>query len=131
MPKLKFSSQYGALNIFPFFFGWISLLAMPPLVCIKDRTVLERINKILCYIVYFPISVILLTIFMLVNAALLPLAYCKTVYHKLLLLFHYKSKGHCKNLAIFICLGLPILIIAQIFDAVRFMRHSYSSNQKQ
>ena len=87
---------------------------------------LERINNSLCYIVYFPISLIVLVVFMVVNALLLPFAYCKTVYHKTLLFIRYRSKNHCINLSTFIFLGLPILALAQFFDAVRFMHHSYS-----
>ena len=34
MPKLKYSKLYSSLNIFPFFFGWLSMLAMPFLFCI-------------------------------------------------------------------------------------------------
>ena len=131
MPKLQYSSAYGALNIFPFFFAWLSFLAMPFLVCIKNRDTLKTINNALCYIVYFPLSVLVLAVFMAVNALLIPFAYLKTVYHKMLLLKRYRSQSHCKNLLTFTLLGVPFLIIAQFTDAVRFMRHSYSSDQRQ
>ena len=65
---------------------------------------------------------------MAVNAILLPFAYFKTLLHKLLLLIRYKSASHCENLVIFIFLGLPFLVFAQITDAIRFMAHSYEED---
>ena len=89
MPKLKFDSHYGALNILPFYFGWLSFLVMPFLVCIKDRAVLKVINSVCFHIVYFPFSIFVLAAFMITNAVLLPFAYFKTIVHKALLLSRY------------------------------------------
>ena len=44
MHKLAFNSKYGALNVFPFFFSWLSLIALPFLVCIKDKKTLKAVN---------------------------------------------------------------------------------------
>lgn len=86
MPKLQYDSYYGMLNIFPFFFYWLSFLLLPCLLCIKDRRKLLKINQVSYHIVYFPLSLILLAVFVAVNLALLPLAYVKTVAHKAILL---------------------------------------------
>lgn len=131
IPKLKFDSQYGVLNIFPFFFYWISFLVLPFLLCIKTPRTLKLINQICFHIVYFPLSLVLLAVFMAVNVALLPFAYVKTIVHKALLLKRYKSQRHSRNLLVFVALGIPFLVLAQFTDAVRFMVHSYNSNQRQ
>lgn len=112
MPKLQYDNHYGVLNILPFFFYWISLLVLPLLLCIKDRSKLKTINQVCFHIVYFPLSIIVLAIFMTVNAALIPAAYFKTILHKILLLKKFKSASHSKNLVIFIVLGLPFLLCA-------------------
>ena len=131
MPKLKYDKHYGVLNILPFFFGWLSFLIMPFMTCIKDPDTLQMINEVCCQIAYFPILLVLSTIFITVNAVLIPFAYVKTVIHKAMLLSTYKSASQSYNLVIFIILGLPILVFAQFADLVRFMKHSYDGRQRQ
>ena len=91
MPKLQYDNVCGALSIFPFFFGWLSFLLLPFFALIKNRATVKTINEVACHVVYFPFSVFLLALFMLVNAALIPFAYLKTVLHKILLLSRYRS----------------------------------------
>ena len=86
MPKLQYDKHYGIYNIFPFFFSWLSLLMAPCIVFIKDKSYLEKINSVCFHIVYFPLSLVLLALFMAVNAVLLPIAYFKTIIHKIILL---------------------------------------------
>ena len=62
------------------------------------------------FIVYFPISLMLLAIFMAVNLILLPFAYIKTIIHKSLLFKRYKSKSFSQGLIIYILLGVPFLL---------------------
>lgn len=131
IPKLQYNSHYAILNIMPFFFYWISFLLLPCFLLIKDKQKLKQINKVCIYIVYFPFSLVLLAVFMAVNAALIPFAYIKTVTHKFILLKTYRSAVHLKNLAIYIFMGVPFLLVAQFTDAVRFIRHSYSNKQRQ
>ena len=92
MPKFTYDKHYGTLTMFPFLASWLSLLTIPFLVCVKHRKVLVHINRICFVIVYFPISAVVLVLFMAVNLALLPFAYLKTLAHKMSLLRRYKSK---------------------------------------
>ena len=86
MPKLQFDSHYGVLNILPFFFYWLSIILLPFLLCIRNRETLKTINEVCFHIVYFPLSIVLLLIFTVVNVCLIPFAYLKTITHKALLL---------------------------------------------
>ena len=112
MPKFVYDKHYGVLTMFPFVFSWISLLVLPILSCTSDREVLVTINNFCFKIVYFPVSIILLVIFMTANLILLPFAYIKTIVHKFLLLRRYRGIYQCQALVTFILLGVPILLCA-------------------
>lgn len=131
MPKYMDDERYGALQIFPFVFSWLGLLAMPFLVLVKDEDLLKKINSICCYIVYATLSICFLTVFCAVNLALIPVAYLKTVIHKVFLFMRFRSTRYGKNLGIYIVLGIPFLLCAQITDVYRFLAHSYDSKQRQ
>ena len=68
---------------------------------------------------------------MAINLLLLPFAYIKTIWHKVNLLRHYKSRTHCLELCIFIFGGIFLLLLAQFSDAYYFMKHSTSLKQRQ
>ena len=126
MPKHAYDKHYGALNMLPFYFSWLSILVSPALLYFKDNKTLKAINRTCFIIVYLPFSLILLLMFCSVNLILLPFAYFKTIAHKAVLFSRYRSPSHLKNLLIFIPFGIPILLIAQFPDAVNFMRQTYS-----
>jgi hypothetical protein len=130
MPKHIYDEHYGVLSIFPFVFSWISLLVMPLLFHFKNKKTLKKINEVCYLLVYGPLSLILLAVFITVNIALLPLAYLKTVIYKALLLLRYKSYYYCGNLCIYIVMGIPILLCAQVADVYRFMAHTYNTKQR-
>ena len=130
MPKYAYHKYYGALSMFPFYFNWLAVLALPFLVIIKDKGTLKQINDWCLNIVYFPVALTVLAVFMIVNLVLLPFAYLMTVVHKAMLLKRYKSSNQCQSLGLFIVLGIPILLIAQFADAYRFLVHSYSTNER-
>jgi hypothetical protein len=100
---------------------------MPFLVLVKDEDLLKKINSICCYIVYATLSICFLTVFCAVNLALIPVAYLKTVIHKVFLFMRFRSTRYGKNLGIYIVLGIPFLLCAQITDVYRFLSHSYDS----
>jgi hypothetical protein len=131
MPKHIYDEHYGVLSIFPFIFSWISLLVMPLLVFIKDKTTLRYINEVCYLLVYGPLSLCLLAVFMTVNMALLPLAYLKTLIYKALRVLRYKSYKNCKHFLIYIVMGIPFLLCAQVTDVYRFMVHTYNTKQRQ
>jgi len=131
MPKHAYDEHYGALSIFPFNFSWISLLVMPFLLYIKDKETLKYINGVCYYLVYSPLSLLILAIFVVVNLILLPFAYLKTVLHKTLLATRYNSSSYLKHLFIYIVMGIPFLLCAQFSDAYRFMVHTYDTKPRQ
>ena len=63
---------------------------------------------------------------MVVNLILLPLAYFKTIAHKIILLYRFRTMNQIKNLLVFIAIGIPLLVLAQFPDAVRFFIHTFS-----
>ena len=110
MPKYVYNKKYGSLTMFPFIYSWLSLIVMPFLICISDSSTVQKINHAAYIIVYAPISVIILLVFMCVNLILLPFAYIVTVVHKVILLRRYRSKYQFQALLSFMTLGIPLLI---------------------
>ena len=110
MPRYEYDKHYGVLVMFPFMFSFVGFLILPCLASISDKKKLELINEWAFKIYYFPITLIVISIFMIVNLALVPIAYLKTVGHKLLLLKKYRSRDHLKNAVLFILLGIPLLL---------------------
>lgn len=74
---------------------------------------------------YFPLSIALLLVFMTVNALLILPAYVKTTVHKFLLLRRYRNPIQRRNLVTYVFFGLPILVLSQFTDAVRFLVLTY------
>ena len=91
MPKFTYNKYYGSLTMLPFALSWISLLVLPFLYVIKNRTTLFMINKVVFVANYFPIFLVTLIIFMAMNLVLLPFAYLKTIFHKITLLRRYRG----------------------------------------
>jgi len=112
MPKHIYDEHYGCLSIFPFVFSWISLLAMPLLLLVKNKNTLKFINEVCYLLVYGPLSLCLLVVFMTVNIALLPLAYLKTVFYKAILVVRYKNWNNCGHFCLYIFMGIPFLLCA-------------------
>jgi len=63
---------------------------------------------------------------MMVNLILLPIAFIKTIVHKAMLLYRFRTMNQIKNLFVFIALGIPLLVLAQLPDAVRFFISTFS-----
>jgi len=131
MPKHEYSKHYGVLSIFPFIYSWISLLIMPLLLCVKNKTTLKYINEVCYLLVYGPLSLCLLAVFIAVNMVLLPFAYLKAVIYKALLVIRHKSCSNFGQLCIYIVMGVPFLLCAQVTDVYRFLIHTYNSKQRQ
>ena len=77
--------------MFPFILSWLSALTIPVYLVVKNKQTLETMNRNLWIVVYLPLSLIVLALFIAVNLALLPFAYLKTVAHKAALLKRYKG----------------------------------------
>ena len=131
MPKHAYNEHFGALSILPFIYSWVSLLVMPLLICIKNETKLKYINEICCLLVYGPLSLFLFAVFIAVNMALLPFAYLKAVIYKSLLVIRYKTCSYFGQLCMYIVMGVPFLLCAQVTDLYRFSMHTYNTKQRQ
>ena len=127
MPKHGYDKHYGALTMFPFFFSWLSFLVMPIFIFVKDLGTLKKINDVCFLFVYFPIGIFCLLVFIIVNLILLPIAFIKTIVHKAILLYRFRTMNQIKNLLVFIAIGIPLLVLAQFPDAVRFFIHTFSN----
>lgn len=79
---------------------------------VKDRKKLEMVTFYVWVLVYFPIALIVLSMFITVNLVLLPFAYLKTLVHKATLLKRYRAKTQCQSFFIFLAFGVPLLFIA-------------------
>ena len=127
MPKYAYDKHYGVLVMFPFIFSFVGFLMLPFFSMIKDKKKLENINEWAFKIYYFPITVVVLAIFIAVNLVLLPIAFFKTVLHKFLLFKKYKGREHTKNVLVFILLGIPLLLGSQFTDMYNFFKHIFKA----
>ena len=106
----------------------ISFLLLPFYSCIKDKERLKRFNTGVCKTVYFPIGLVITSVFLASCLVMTPFAYFKVVFHKLVLGFRQKScEMHCR--ALFdLLFGLPMLIVTALVDSVWFFKHLYQWN---
>lgn len=125
-PQTQADKEYSALislppplNVFLFFLAPFLLTSKNP----------EIWNKVILWVAYLPILVLATTIFFVYNVLLLPLAYVKLFFHKLVMIFVY-SKSYRVSKAnkfiltvIFIPVG-PIRLICNVaVDTVAFVSH--------
>ena len=130
MPKFAYDKHYGVLVMFPFLFSYIGFLVLPCFVLIKDKKKLAAVNELAFKIFYFPISLVVLSVFMAVNLILLPIAYGKTLIHKIVLYRRYRGTDLFKNVILFLVLGIPFLVCSQLTDVYYFMVHSFKTKQQ-
>ena len=93
-------------------------------------------NKVILAVAYLPILIIATTIFFFYNVLLLPLAYVKLFFHKLVMIFVY-SKSYRVSKAnkfimtvIFIPLGPVRLICNVVVDTIGFVCHCLQTELK-
>jgi len=91
MPKYRYNRHYGALVMFPFIFSWIGFLFMPFLYLIKSKRVLAKLNEVSFKIVFGLQAVFIVALFMIVNLALVPFAFVKTIAHKATICYKYRG----------------------------------------
>ena len=129
MPRYEYDKHYGVLVMFPFVFSFVGFLILPCFSIIRNKKKLEFINEWAFKIYYFPITLIVMSVFMAVNLALMPIAFLKTAVHKLVLLKKYRSKDHLKSAVLFIVLGAPMLLGSQFTDVYYFFKHTFKAKQ--
>ena len=111
MPKYKYDKNYGVLVMMPFILSWIGMFSLPFLLCIKSRKKLSALNNIYFFIGFSFLTPFLIVIFMSVNLVLLPIAYFKTIVHKVKLVRIYRGKYQCINLLVFAVFGILLLLV--------------------
>ena len=96
---------------------------------IKDKAKLKTFNLTITRVIYLPLSIVVAIFFMIINLLLLPLAFLKTLLHKMILLYRLPSKKRCLSLSLYFLLGIPMLLISQITDVIHFFVHSNKYDQ--
>ena len=130
MPKYRYHDKYGVLVMLPFLLSWIGFLCVPLMYFVKSQRRIKQINDGANKFVYGIYSVFLTAVFMAVNLALVPFAYVKTLYHKLILYQHYRGSDQLRNCLVFALIGLPLLLASQVTDVYYFLRHTFRSRQQ-
>ena len=137
IPIYEDDKRYGGLIVGTPPFNILSLLMIPFYMLVTDEKRLISVNDKFTKVMFAPIAVILTCIFMAMNLLLLPFAYLAAIYKKFQLLVN-KPKNQPRfltsesltptantasltDLVSFILLGLPLLLMAQLRDAVQFL----------
>ena len=84
-PAYTQDKYYGALVFLPAPLSTISFFTLPYYLCVKDKARLEKFTTRFNMSFYFFVSVLISIIFMALNLILMPFAYLKTCYDKILL----------------------------------------------
>ena len=93
MPKLKYNKYYGGLQMLPNVYSFLGFFSLPLLLTVSNRDTLVSINNFLFHVAYSTnVILVALPVFLVVNFALIPFAYVKTVVHKFLLWRHFKGE---------------------------------------
>jgi len=82
-------------------------------------------NKIYLKILYTPLALISVIIFTVGNIICWPLAYFKSLAHKIRIFFKEKDRSNLFEMIIFFIFGIWILLIGQIRDLANFLVHLY------
>ena len=131
--KLRSSLEYnerasGLISAFP---PWnIFPLLLSPLYFVKKDT--RKLNTVVCHVCYVPVMLTITICFVIYNLLLLPITYLKGVLVKLQLLFSRKVETSFSHrvfkLAVFIFIGLIIVLLNFCVDLYMFLVHLYQAN---
>ena len=125
-PSFKPEKQYGGLILTPPF-CLISFLVLPFYIWIQDKKKLEKLNRGLYLIYYTVLSIPMSVVFMASNLLLTPFAYIKTCIQKVTLVKHRAIS--CPSLLAYLFMGPFVLLFAQLFDLIAFLRVSFSRSK--
>ena len=128
VPAYKLNKIYGGLliNIFPF--SVITFFFMPFYIVIKDVATATKLTRFLTLAFYTFVILFLSIVYIAFNLILLPFAYLKAVFHKIVLLT--KKRVTIGNFLFYLLLGLPLLIVSQATDYYTFLLVSYSTRKR-
>ena len=123
IPVYEDDLRYGSMIVGSPPFGVISIVLTPIFCCMKNEARIRRINDICTKILFAPIALILIVIFIGFNLILLPFGYLTAIYRKFQLVNRRRSKKQSEtkesdrstnalvvDLIIFILIGVLILL---------------------
>ena len=84
-PSYANNKHYGALAFLPAPFAIASFFTIPYYLCVKDTARLERFTTRFNMGTYFIFTILFITIFIAINLLLVPFAYLKNIWHKIIL----------------------------------------------
>jgi len=99
----------------------------------KHEGCLRRLNSVLLHIVYAPLLIVFVLIFVVGNVFMMPFAYGYSIVHKMMIMCNDKKTGKCILLgefAFFLAFGWLILLITQVTDIAYFVVHMYSTTNE-
>lgn len=121
----------------PTYFGLIS--ACPPLnvvsfacspfyIYLKNKKMLNKINKFIMYFSYLPFPILLAPFYLLWNVILLPFAYVVLIVVYAKKYKANKNSANMKELLFYIFLSPLVLIVSLFTDLYVFWKHLYQKN---
>ena len=128
VPAYKTNKVYGGLLILIPPFSVLSFLLLPIYLLVKDAEKLKFLTNTVFMSLYTVVAFFLSIYYIICNTIMMPLAYLKTIAHKLNLL--RMKKINCLDCLLYVLVGLPLLLLAQITDLVTFLRVSFASRKR-
>ena len=145
IPVYEDDRKYGGLIVGLPPMNVLAIFMVPFYCCIKDEKRLRKLNDNFTKVIFAPVALVFTAIFIAANLALLPFAYLGALYKKLQLLRQKNrldvrvaclttdraKKVTWTDILFFFCLGIPILLCAQLKDAYTFLRLIYRDDIKE
>ena len=85
MPSYKNNKYYGGLICMIPPINMLAYVLLPFYLGIKNKAKLEKFNKAVCMVLYFPIGLVVSAFFLAASLLMVPFAYFKVVVHKIIL----------------------------------------------
>lgn len=87
MPVYKYNKSYSCIISAPPPLNGLLLLILPYFLLSKNETQIIKVNMLCMKILYIPVALICLIIFATLNLLILPLAFIKSLVHKLFIYY--------------------------------------------
>lgn len=132
-PVAEADKEYSALISLPAPLNVLHIFASP---CLMTAANPERVNKIILWIAYLPVFIIVTIIFFAYSIVITPVCFVKIFFHKMIMIFVY-SKTYRVSRAdkfmtwvLFAIIGLPRLITNIFTDLAAFLMHMLATDLK-
>ena len=106
MPSYKWDPYYGALITAPVPFNVVIFMFAPLYIVVKDPVKLRKMNLTIAMIGYFPVAVLLVSLYIPANFVMLPFAYFAALAKKIQLM----SSASLCDFLMFLTFGWLILL---------------------